>query len=1256
MENYPFSRHANPTRWTLPTESGVVFAQGNHECTAFLMVNDIGDTQSCVMCQRLASDSALQKLVQNALNDELHTTAIKNEYLTRRQLILRLDMHKARANKLRLFVFKQGEKLAKLNRVAADNKKMITLLSKNDVPRLRCLLARMVDRNASATIINRQIQLAIDGRYMPRMHVACDDHDRALDDAELALILGGPRMLWALQRRHGALSRTHVLKHRPRARFVTSWNESVNATTVRTNLQRFMLARSAPDHRVIHHVMVDDVAIESRRRVSPEDGRIRGYGRENNFSGLALEIVSAETLEALKEAEERTENPLTLGEELTVFAIGANRETEYAISLVAGSATCKKGALAADLRPALATIIDEWKDSGAWEKRGPISTIAKDGASVMNQAAFVYVTQHEIDRASAVGVALFGDDGGGCMLFFCKCGHHPGWPIVDVCDDKHFVKRFRTALKRAEGIQVGVTTFNIRLISRLLTEPPLNRDAQHVKTWFGDGEEDAQNVPACMKLLQAISQFRLAPADSFSSDRRNAPGFNEFLGSLRFLGHLAACEFIFVSMQSPDDGRGFMSLSELNRNASKLAHIEFVLFRKSAGAFVPPQHYYNTQITVRGKYVSQAVSKAIGSSHYWWYQDSDDRLENMFGMMRTLEHGTNFDMVQFEERASALMALEEIYSRSPELRKPSRRLSGQLFDRLNPKTIVAKGTSKDYSAACLDNVHLATCWALGAKDAAELLISLGVADPAECDWSIISHETPTTDMVRPRGEWVGITVEYEAPRPSEPPPAPAPPTDEDLVDSWLNFEDLEEEGLDAIEETDESVNTFVVAGDSVSGRRCQRRLRNFLGFDSITVDKAVRLYWSTNPRKSGERIRRVRGALRAGTSLGDGEEAEGEPEIVAHIDPLLAIVHGSSGVTSVIVMPISFDTATTTKVDSMLLSDLPNEKSVVECKVLKPSSATGGDSGMLIFKDANFGETLKVPGLLLFPVDPTKKEVHGDNDGGGGSSGSGDGGELARTEWHLPTYLLNVLLELHWDTVTTASPRFKERPAQELPRIRKESLYCDAEGHPLLIVDGTETGNPDAVVQPTTTGIGEVHCEICNQRWPIEQMRLHMGAHLLELSWEHHPRRHARPTFPCGICGIRSAIPQELMDPRSQLGCGVSVKKSGSTLKPVHQCQLLQGATCEYSLKSASKFALSSPCTNRPVQCPKCSFVVWSYSMTDHFADKHSGTSMPPALAQEVALRYHERDGTVQLLSKYPKSVKVKCEGVKCVCKNTPFV
>ena len=75
---------------------------------------------------------------------------------------------------------------------------------------------------------------------------------------------------------------------------------------------------------------------------------------------------------------------------------------------------------------------------------------------------------------------------------------------------------------------------------------------------------------------------------------------------------------------------------------------------------------------------------------------------------------------------------------------------------------------------------------------------------------------------------------------------------------------------------------------------------------------------------------------------------------------------------------------------------------------------------------------------------------------------------------------------------------------------------------------------------------------------------------------------------------------------------------------------------------------------NRPVKCPKCPFVVWSYSMADHFADKHSGTSMPADLAKETALRFHEKEGTMKLLTVYPKSLKKICKGSSCQCKTTP--
>ena len=52
--------------------------------------------------------------------------------------------------------------------------------------------------------------------------------------------------------------------------------------------------------------------------------------------------------------------------------------------------------------------------------------------------------------------------------------------------------------------------------------------------------------------------------------------------------------------------------------------------------------------------------------------------------MRVIQHGANFDTVQFEEdRASELMCVDEIFARNPEWRKGSRRLAGVLFDHVN---------------------------------------------------------------------------------------------------------------------------------------------------------------------------------------------------------------------------------------------------------------------------------------------------------------------------------------------------------------------------------------------------------------------------------------------------------------------------------------------------------------------------------------------------------------------------------------------
>ena len=91
---------------------------------------------------------------------------------------------------------------------------------------------------------------------------------------------------------------------------------------------------------------------------------------------------------------------------------------------------------------------------------------------------------------------------------------------------------------------------------------------------------------------------------------------------------------------------------------------------------------------------------------------------------------------------------------------------------------------------------------------------------------------------------------------------------------------------------------------------------------------------------------------------------------------------------------------------------------------------------------------------------------------------------------------------------------------------------------------------------------------------------------------------------------------------------------------------------CAQSLCCAScaeKSTLTAPSTSRPVQCRHCSQVVCSYFMAQHYEEKHSSTSMPQALQDEVALGKHERAHTMLLLRKRKlKPSDNQCKGESC--------
>ena len=59
-----------------------------------------------------------------------------------------------------------------------------------------------------------------------------------------------------------------------------------------------------------------------------------------------------------------------------------------------------------------------------------------------------------------------------------------------------------------------------------------------------------------------------------------------------------------------------------------------------------------------------------------------------------------------------------------------------------------------------------------------------------------------------------------------------------------------------------------------------------------------------------------------------------------------------------------------------------------------------------------------------------------------------------------------------------------------------------------------------------------------------------------------------RPEYPCGLCGIRAAFGQQLVDAADIAGCPCWLEKT-TTIKPKHDCKLV--GAIDYSLGAASK-------------------------------------------------------------------------------------
>lgn len=201
--------------------------------------------------------------------------------------------------------------------------------------------------------------------------------------------------------------------------------------------------------------------------------------------------------------------------------------------------------------------------------------------------------------------------------------------------------------------------------------------------------------------------------------------------------------------------------------------------------------------------------------------------------------------------------------------------------------------------------------------------------------------------------------------------------------------------------------------------------------------------------------------------------------------------------------------------------------------------------------------------------------------------------------------------------------------------------------HPIAAI-GTEARNPEAQGAPCRPAdkAVEVNCELCQQPVLTSFIRHHMGAHLLpSTTW---PARYTRPAEPCGLCGIRPAHGQYLVDPSITEGCPVSLSKTTGTWRAVHQCKLAGEVT--YSLAPAGKSYISTPCTNVPLQCPSCPLFIWSNNVASHYTDRHPAVTIPPAALAAAELGVHEAEWLPHLLGLKAVPDKAKCKRAGCVC------
>ena len=201
--------------------------------------------------------------------------------------------------------------------------------------------------------------------------------------------------------------------------------------------------------------------------------------------------------------------------------------------------------------------------------------------------------------------------------------------------------------------------------------------------------------------------------------------------------------------EGPAEEKGIhLSVSEYLTVCSRLGHLLFFLFRHNRTKFIAAQNYRNWQDTIKIMFVNVSLSRKHGIEHFYFFLNTNKRLEQLFGILQFLRRGDlNFSCLELRDRIGDAGLIQLIYSEFLEWGKTPRRLTNSM-DRKNTKS-----WEGDTSVA---NVDVAMCWKDGRDDAIKILRDGGIFSDEDLDIKGSVSDEPGVDMLCPYQNRIGV--------------------------------------------------------------------------------------------------------------------------------------------------------------------------------------------------------------------------------------------------------------------------------------------------------------------------------------------------------------------------------------------------------------------------------------------------------------------------------------------------------------------